>query len=142
MDARITEIRPLVADGWARHEQMGNQSQEARQIKPVPKGEGSGLGRLRQEHKQPQDLRESREKEKKEPIERDVLEEMVQDVDHYLADMRVNLNFRLHDDTGDMVLQVVSAETGEVIRQLPPDEILELRAKLEDLRGLLFESKV
>ncbi len=137
MDARITEIRPMVADGWARQEQTSSQSPEARQIKPVPKNEGSGLGRLSKEHKNPQAIQE-----KVEPMEREDLENLVQDMENYLSDMRVNLSFKLHDETGDVLVQVIDGETGEVIRQLPPEEILELREKLKELRGVIFDSKV
>ncbi len=137
MELRITEIKPLTSDGWARQQQGENQASDARQIKPVPKNEGGTLGQL--DHKK-KDFQNSHGQRGEPP--RDQLETLVSDVEDYLSEMKVDLNFKVHEDTGDMVVQVISGKTGEVVRQLPPDEVLELREKLKDLRGVLFEGTI
>jgi flagellar protein FlaG len=40
-----------------------------------------------------------------------------------------------------MVVAVVDAETQEVIRQIPSEEVLAIAARLDEARGLLFEGK-
>ncbi len=136
MEARISEIKPLMADAWGRQQQMGSQTAEVRQIKPVPRNEGGGLSQLDSNKKEAQGSQGKNE------VKRDDLENLVKDVEDYLTQMRVDLSFKLHEGTGEVVVQVISEKTGEVVRQLPPEEVLELREKLKDLRGVLFDGKI
>jgi uncharacterized FlaG/YvyC family protein len=43
--------------------------------------------------------------------------------------------------TGTFIYRSVDPETGEVVRQWPPEEILKLRAALRDMEGLLVDEK-
>jgi flagellar protein FlaG len=55
---------------------------------------------------------------------------------------RVGLQFSVHEDTGQTVVRVVDKDTGKLIRQIPPQELLDLAAKLEDMMGMLFDKQV
>lgn len=46
-----------------------------------------------------------------------------------------NLRFHVDEATGRTVITVVNAETDEIIRQIPPDELLALSRSLDALRG-------
>ncbi len=137
MEMRISEIKPLMGEGWARQHQGDSQASESRQIKPVPRNEGGTLRGLDSRNRENQNF----DKRGNTP-QGSGLEDVVQDVEEYLSQMKVDLSFKLHEDTGDMVVQVINGKTGEVVRQLPPDEVLELREKLKDLRGVLFEGTI
>ncbi len=52
-----------------------------------------------------------------------------------------SVRFEMHEKTHQFVARLVDAESGEVIRQLPPEEMLELSAKLEELRGNIVNAK-
>ena len=52
------------------------------------------------------------------------------------------LSFKVDDATGKVVIKVVDNETGDVIRQIPPQEILETISKIRDVVGLLFDKEV
>ncbi len=54
----------------------------------------------------------------------------------------VGLQFSVFEETGQTVVRVVDKDTGELIRQIPPKELLELASKLEDMMGILFDRKV
>lgn len=45
------------------------------------------------------------------------------------------LRFVIHENPDRIVVEVLDAETGEEIRQIPPEEILRLAAQLELLRS-------
>jgi len=49
--------------------------------------------------------------------------------------------FSIHEETGQVVVKVVDSETNKVIRQIPPEELLKLREKLDELIGILFEAR-
>ena len=57
-----------------------------------------------------------------------------------LNNLDVRLKFEIDKATGERVIQVVDSETGEVVRQIPPQELLHVMKILQDLKGLLFST--
>lgn len=53
-----------------------------------------------------------------------------------------NLNVYVDDTTGYYVARVVNPETGEVVRQLPSDEMLRISRNIDAMRGLLVNQIV
>ena len=53
----------------------------------------------------------------------------------------VNLQFKVHKPTGEVMVTVKDESTGEVIREIPPREILNLAAKIDAMVGLIFDQK-
>lgn len=51
----------------------------------------------------------------------------------------VGLRFRVDDATGDTIVSVIDRDTGEVLRQMPPEQILRMRQRLQELMGVLFD---
>jgi flagellar protein FlaG len=68
-------------------------------------------------------------------------EEILEKIKALTQDGAFSVRFEIHPKTGQFVARLVDAETGEVIRQLPPEEMLELAAKLEELRGNIVNAK-
>jgi len=54
----------------------------------------------------------------------------------------VNLKFEVHEATGEFVIRVYDEETDEIIREVPPEELLDLAAKMEQMMGVLLDEKV
>lgn len=54
----------------------------------------------------------------------------------------VDLHFNLDEATGRTVVKITNSETGELIREVPPKEMLNLAAKMEDIVGILFDQKI
>ncbi len=53
----------------------------------------------------------------------------------------VDLQFSIHEASGELMVTVIDASTGEVIREVPPSEILELASKIEEMIGLIFDQR-
>jgi flagellar protein FlaG len=51
------------------------------------------------------------------------------------------ISFTKDDGTGEIVIRVIDNETDEVLMQIPPEAIVELRKRLGDLQGLLLDKK-
>ncbi|PZM90497.1 MAG: flagellar biosynthesis protein FlaG, partial [Actinobacteria bacterium] len=49
------------------------------------------------------------------------------------------LRFRLHEDTDRLIVQVLDAETLEVIREIPPEELLDLASRIHEMIGLFID---
>lgn len=58
-------------------------------------------------------------------------------VDH----MQVQFKFSEDKETGIQVVQVLDADSGKIVRQIPPDEMLNVAKALRQITGLLV-SKV
>jgi flagellar protein FlaG len=54
---------------------------------------------------------------------------------------RVGLQFSVHQASGRLQVKVIDKETGELVREIPPDEILNLAVKLDDMMGIIFDKK-
>ena len=67
-------------------------------------------------------------------------EELLSQIKSLTEDGLYSVRFE-NDERAGMVVKIVDRENDEVIRQVPAEEILELRATLEDLRGNIINTK-
>lgn len=60
------------------------------------------------------------------------------------SDYEINfqLSFTFHKETEQLVVEVIDPVDGKVIRQIPPEEVLELAVKLQEMIGLFFDKRV
>ncbi|MBN1102066.1 MAG: flagellar protein FlaG [Deltaproteobacteria bacterium] len=78
-------------------------------------------------------------------VERDnraKIERIAQVMDDYVKSMQRSLNIQVNSETGRVVVRVISEEDGRTIREIPPEEVLNLAAKMEEMMGLLFNERV
>jgi flagellar protein FlaG len=52
-----------------------------------------------------------------------------------------NLRFSLDESTGKLIVRVVDTATGDVIRQVPSEELLAINRSLDRLQGLLLDQQ-
>jgi len=100
-------------------------SSRSRRSKHQPKD------RLR-EDKLDQDISERMEERLEEEIDR--LNEIVRTYDR-------KLNFQLHQETDRYFVEVIDVVEDEVIREVPPEEILDLVARIDDMIGLIIDER-
>lgn len=50
--------------------------------------------------------------------------------------------FSIHEKTKEIMVKVIDTSTGEVIREIPPEKILDLVASLWEIAGLIVDEKV
>jgi flagellar protein FlaG len=68
------------------------------------------------------------------------MSEVVADVQKNLGMIHdVDLQFSVHEASGEIMVTVRDETSGEVIREIPPSEMLDLAAKLGEMVGLLFD---
>ena len=68
--------------------------------------------------------------------------ELVADVQENLNMVNdVDLQFSIHEASGEIMVTVIDASTGEVIREVPPSEMLNLAAKLDEMIGLIIDQR-
>ena len=69
------------------------------------------------------------------------LARLVKRINDLAAEFRRHVAFEVHRQTGKTVIKVIDDETKEVIRQIPPAEMLGLMARMTELAGLIFNNK-
>ncbi len=70
-----------------------------------------------------------------------LLQGVLEAAQNYLDVSEVGLAFSVNCETGVVKVSVTDKETGEVIREIPPEGVLTLMAKLDEMLGILFDEK-
>lgn len=71
------------------------------------------------------------------------IESVAKVIEDYANDVHnVGLRFAVHEDTGKFVIRVIDEQTNEVVREVPPENLLDLAAKMEEMMGMLYDEKV
>ncbi|TYP75742.1 flagellar protein FlaG [Paenibacillus methanolicus] len=71
-------------------------------------------------------------------------EQVVKAVERAIKAMQgksTSLEFRIHEQTKLIAVKVLDKDTGEVIREVPPEKTLDFVAKLWEMAGLLVDEK-
>lgn len=84
-----------------------------------------------------QEKLKSNEKELEEEVK-----DSVKDVNEIVKKVKEGLSFQIHEDTDELMVQVVDLKTEEVIKELPPEEMLDLKARIHEMVGILINEKV
>ena len=61
-------------------------------------------------------------------------------MDQYIRSIQSDLEIKIHQETGRIVVRVISHETGEVIREIPSEEMLKLAEKMDEMTGGLLQT--
>ncbi|MGC9457326.1 MAG: flagellar protein FlaG [Halothiobacillaceae bacterium] len=75
------------------------------------------------------------------------IREAVDEANEMMQSIRRDLRFEMNDDAERLVVKVVNSESGDVVRQIPSDEMLGLIAKLKEMNesgenvGALIEER-
>ncbi|HEX7116915.1 MAG TPA: flagellar protein FlaG [Steroidobacter sp.] len=70
------------------------------------------------------------------------IERIVEQLESYLRSVSRSLEFRVDAETGRTVVSVRDAQTGELIRQIPSEEVLRLAEMAEDQTIVLVNETV
>lgn len=84
-------------------------------------------------------------REKQEYSEQDLEDEVresVKDVNEIVDKVKEGLSFQIHEDTEKMMVKVIDLNTDEVIKELPPEEMLDLQARIHEMVGILIDETV
>ena len=59
-----------------------------------------------------------------------------------LQQKNTQLNFSVHEKTDRVMVQITDQSTGDLIREIPSEEFLDMAAKLQEMVGLMFDAKM
>lgn len=73
------------------------------------------------------------------PVEKTQLNGMIDELNGLAQVVQRQLEFSIDEDNGEVVVKVVDAETRDVVREIPPEEIREMRKRLSEISEKLFQ---
>jgi flagellar protein FlaG len=72
---------------------------------------------------------------------REVVAKAAAQLQEFVSSMGRNLNFSVDESTGYSVVRVVNPDTGELIRQLPSEELLKISRDFQRLNNVLVSQR-
>lgn len=71
------------------------------------------------------------------------LSKVIENANEQLKQKMVNkyFEYRVHDATNRIIVEIKDSETGDVIKEIPPEKDLDMLAKLRELAGILVDEK-
>jgi flagellar protein FlaG len=67
------------------------------------------------------------------------LRQVVAAANRAVKSLQNSVQFSLDSQSGEAIVRVVDTETGQLIRQIPTEEVLDLRRALDHIAGLLIK---
>jgi flagellar protein FlaG len=65
----------------------------------------------------------------------------VSDLNDLVQHLRRELQFSVEEESGTLVVKIIDKETDEVVRQIPPEDLLVLKQRLADAAGAIFQDE-
>ena len=72
-------------------------------------------------------------------------EQLVRNIEHALNVIKgpdTSFEMSVHKATNTITIKVLNKETGELIREIPPEKTLDLVAKFMEINGILIDEKI
>lgn len=112
------------------------QDREKPQVTPVAEGGGSSKAELDKQAQQRKDA------EQRLAVSAEEAADAAREIQERLDSIgNTRLNFSVHEKPDAVVALITDKDTGDVVRQFPAEETLQIRQKLNELVGLLFDKK-
>jgi flagellar protein FlaG len=58
-----------------------------------------------------------------------------------VAPQRMEVRMRVEEDLNRVIARIVDSDTGEVIREVPPDELVDLAKRVQALIGAMYDKR-
>lgn len=70
------------------------------------------------------------------------LQKATEDMSKWVQALNADIQFKIHDGTGELMVQVVDTTDQKVLREFPPHEFLDTVAKIREYVGMLLDKKI
>ncbi len=73
----------------------------------------------------------------------DQARELAEEMNDLMDDLQTSLGFSIHEKLhNQVVVEIKNRETNELIKQIPTEEFLAIKEKMEEFRGLILDQSV
>ncbi|WP_251006063.1 flagellar protein FlaG [Carnobacterium sp. ISL-102] len=74
-------------------------------------------------------------------ISHEELEKSIEKANQYLLGLNIQFDFKFHKGTGRAVVRLVDKQTAEVVKEIPPERMLDVIAGIWDMAGIVVDRK-
>ena len=69
------------------------------------------------------------------------LKKIINKINENVSKLNKDVRFSYNETLKSLIVKVIDAKTGKVIREIPPQEVINLQKKLSEVVGIIFDSK-
>ncbi len=80
-----------------------------------------------------------KEREEREPMDEETVSYMMQELNELMSKINCNLEFQYHKEVNMMSVRMLDKKTHEVIKEVPPEDMLEQMAKAREWLGAFLD---
>jgi flagellar protein FlaG len=103
----------------------GTQSQQTQQKEPIQRVEKAQVSSYKDQTK----------------LSQEELKELSKALNHFLSLFNLETKLVYDKDAGQVIVQVIDKRTNEVVKQIPPEELLEVAKRIHDFIGIFLKTK-
>ena len=74
-------------------------------------------------------------------LQRDELQRAIEQTNQMIFKDDNRFEFKIHERTGRIMVKLINNETDEIVKEIPPEKILDLVASIWDLVGILVDER-
>jgi len=78
----------------------------------------------------------------RQPVSKKTVAEAVDKANQAIQLVYTQLEFSIHEKTGEVMVKVRNSDSGEVIREIPPEKFLDMVACIWETLGIIIDEKV
>lgn len=75
-------------------------------------------------------------------LEKADIQGMVEGLNEFLEPVHTSVKFELHDKLDRYYVKVIDSATKELIREIPPEKMLDMYASMAEFMGLMIDEKI
>lgn len=82
------------------------------------------------------------EKKEKEELEEKDVKDLAEQLNEYMDELNCNLQFNYYEKLGRLGVKMINRDTQEVIKEFPPEKLLEAMEKTKEWIGMFLDQKI
>jgi len=75
------------------------------------------------------------------PVSEKFVIEAIERANRAIEGARTEFKFSIHEKTHEISVKVLDKDSGEVIREIPPEKVLDMVAKMWEMAGIIVDEK-
>ncbi len=80
--------------------------------------------------------------ERAEGLSREDLEKTLDELNDVLEVVTKDLRFELHQPTDNLMVHIINRESQEILKTMPPEEMLDIAARIRTMIGIIIDEKI
>jgi len=75
------------------------------------------------------------------PVSDKVILDAIDRINKFLSGINRRFEYSIHEKTKEVIIKVINSDTNEVVREIPPEKILDMIAKIWEMAGLIVDER-